>query len=284
MPRKDNAKHKIWMWDDRYKGDFRIYSGSGVAKNFSWRFLKFWNGKNWKKLRDFLSERHKLGRVILPAYNYDRIFRALYLTPFDRVKIVILGQDPYFQKGVADGLAFSILPNKVGIPTYERQRTDNKVLKDKGTIAIRKLPGSLGEIFKEYREDLGYPYPRSGDLSTWARNGILLINAVWTVEEGRPLSHYRVKGSSPWAELTAEIIGQLSERKNKLVFILWGKKAQEWRYMIDETKHLVLASAHPSPRNKMFKQGNPEQNFLGGRYFSKACEYLDISKTIWRLP
>lgn len=248
---------------------------------FKWEHLKFWKTDHWKQITEFIRERKQLGYKIFPT-NYNTIFRSLILTPFDRVKIVILGQDPYYSKGVADGLAFSILPNTHSVPIYDGP---SGVFRKHWTVGedTRKIPGSLGNIFKEYREDLGYPYPRSGDLSHWARNGILLANAVWTVEEGRPKSHYKIRDKLRWQELTAEIIDQLSIRKDKLVFILWGKVAQEWRYMIDESKHLVLVGPHPSPRNFTLtaKDGIP---FLGGKYFSKACDFLGIDKRIWRLP
>lgn len=225
---------------------------------FKWKLLKFWKSKEWESIKEFLAERKSLGRVILPP-TQKVIFRCFDMTPFKDVRIVILGQDPYYQKGVADGLAFSVLPNQA------------------------KLPGTLRNILAEYREDLNYSVPRSGDLSSWARNGILLLNTVLTVEEDKPNSHYKINGKQLWQELTTEVIREINNRKEKVVFILWGKSAQEWRYLLDESKHLVLVGPHPSPRNFTYT-GKDGLRFRGGSYFSKAAAYLDIDKRIWRLP
>ena len=273
-------KYSNWLWN--YLRDVPLWEPprdrtklypSDSRNNvypFKWEHLRFWRSEEWKEIKQFLKERQELGYEVYPSFDLKYVFRPLLLTSFKETKIVIVGQDPYPQKGMADGLAFSVLPT------------------------VSKIPGSLGNILSEYREDLQFRYPRSGDLSYWARNGILLINTVWTIE-GRPhkenkgdfrtrkSSHYKINGKQLWQELTAEIFQQLSKRKDKLVFILWGKSAQEWRYLIDETKHLVLVGAHPSPRNFTLTAKDGIK-FFGGKYFSKACEYLDLPKTIWRLP
>ncbi len=254
---------KIW---ERYRSWAGKVSSNKKAPNYfrDWIHLRFWRSDNFSAIKEFLRERLSLGYVIYPNHptnampHWAKIFRCLRETPYKDVKIVIIGQDPYYKKGQADGLAFSMPPN------------------------VRPGMSSLSLIFKEYQSDLGFPQPRTGDLSTWARNGILLLNAVWTVEEGTPKAHYKINGKQLWQELTAEIIQKLN-LKDKLVFILWGNAAQEWRYLVDEKKHLVLTGAHPSPRNLTWTGGNKPQ-FRGGKYFSKACEYLQLDTKIWRLP
>lgn len=180
-------------------------------------------------------------------------FKALELTPFNKVKCVILGQDPYHTKGIAHGLAFSVQPH------------------------IKSLPPSLRNIFVEYELDLGYPKPRSGDLSLWAREGCLLLNTILTVEEGKPLSH---KGLG-WEKLTYEILRSLNDKRgttddDSIVFMLWGKAAQEYRALIDNPRHLVLCAAHPSPLNA-------KGGFFGCKHFSKTNEFLKDRKIDWRL-
>lgn len=166
-------------------------------------------------------------------------FKALELTPFDKVKCVILGQDPYHTKGLAMGLAFSVFPH------------------------VSPLPPSLKNIFREYQTDLGYPAPRCGDLTSWTENGCLLLNTILTVEAGKPLSH----AGLGWEKLAYEIIKSLSDQKNGVAFILWGKKAQEYMGAIDATKHLVIASPHPSPYSA-------NSGFFGSKPFSKVNQYL----------
>ena len=248
-------KPPFWEPDPRLKG---VYNRN--ARNFNWRNLLFWKREAWKDVKSFLEERHKLGYTIFPSTNYEMIFRSLLVTSFLRTKIVIIGQDPYYVKGVADGLAFSCRPT------------------------TKPIPRSLQAIFLEYRQDLGFKYPINGSLLPWANRGILLLNTYLTVEEGKPKSHRGTKYRTLWVPLVQEIIQQLSQRKDKLVFILWGSVAQEHRYLIDENKHLVLVGAHPSPRNQTWTGGLGRKKFPGGRYFSKACEYLSEPHSIWRLP
>ena len=165
------------------------------------------------------------------------IFRALELTPFDQVKVVILGQDPYHGEGQAEGLAFSV---PVGV----------------------KLPPSLKNIAKELFADLQLTLPQEGSLVSWAEQGVLLLNAVLTVEKDRPGSH-RGQG---WEAFTDEVIAYLNQHYSHLVFMLWGKEAQKKGALIDRARHLVLEAAHPSPFSV--------KGFAGCRHFSKANAYL----------
>jgi len=166
------------------------------------------------------------------------IFQALDLVPFDEVRVVILGQDPYHGPGQAHGLCFSV---PEGVP----------------------LPPSLRNIFKEIHDDLGLPTPKSGNLRHWAEQGVLLLNATLTVEAGRAGSH-QGKG---WEEFTDAVIAKLSEGREHLVFLLWGAYAQKKGAQIDRKKHLVLTAPHPSPLSA-------HNGFFGCRHFSKTNAYL----------
>ena len=166
------------------------------------------------------------------------IFNAFNLCPFDKVKVVIIGQDPYHGPGQAHGLCFSV---NDGID----------------------FPPSLRNIFKEIQTDLGTPVPASGDLTRWANQGVLLLNATLTVRAHQAGSHQR-RG---WEEFTDAAIRTLAEQREHLVFILWGAYAQKKGSFIDRNKHLVLASAHPSPLSAY-------NGFFGNRHFSRANEYL----------
>ena len=146
------------------------------------------------------------------------IFNAFNTTPFDDVKVVILGQDPYHGKGQAMGLSFSVPP---GV----------------------KPPPSLENIFKELHNDIGMPIPKSGDLTKWAQQGVFLLNAILTVRAKEPASHQK----SGWQEFTNKVIQAISDNKEGVVFMLWGKFAHDKQALIDETKHFVLKAAHPSP-------------------------------------
>src|SRR5437868_12965784 len=155
-------------------------------------------------------------KVIYPPGSL--IFNAFNKTPFRNVKVVILGQDPYHGHGQAHGLCFSV-PD--GMPP----------------------PPSLINIFKELHEDIGISIPRTGNLAHWAEQGVFLLNASLTVRSGEPMSHAKIG----WAEFTDTVIKKISGEKEHVVFLLWGKFAQEKRVLIDETKHLILKAAHPSP-------------------------------------
>ena len=207
----------------------------------SWKHLKFWKSPAIQEIGKVL-----VSKPFLPHDN--DIYKALELTPFDKVKVVLLGQDPYHTKGYAHGLAFSVLPHNKG------------------------LPASLRNIFKEYQTDLGYPKPRNGDLRVWAERGVLLLNTILTVEEGKPLSH---KGIG-WEKLTYEVIRELAT-KSKVVFILLGSKAQDYKAACDPCP--VVAAVHPSPFSA-------SSGFFGSKIFTKAnkeLEKLGVEPVDWRL-
>lgn len=189
------------------------------------------------------------GKIIYPPGS--KIFNAFNTTPFDKVKVVILGQDPYHGPGQAHGLCFSV---QYGIPP----------------------PPSLVNMFKELHEDIGFRIPEHGNLTHWAEQGVFLLNASLTVRAGEPMSHSKIG----WAQFTDTVIQKISERKQHVVFLLWGKFAQEKRVLIDESKHLVLRAAHPSPLSA-------HAGFFGCRHFSKTNEYLvanGIDPVDWSLP
>jgi len=187
-------------------------------------------------LRQFLLERKGGGAVIYPPG--DLIFNAMNSTPFEAVKVVILGQDPYHGPGQAHGLCFSVLEG----------------------VAI---PPSLINIYKELEADLGSARPVNGNLQHWAGQGVLLLNAVLTVEQGRAGAH-QGKG---WEKFTDRIVSELNESRDGLVFMLWGSYAMKKGAMIDRSRHLVLTAPHPSPLSA-------HRGFLGCRHFSRANEWL----------
>ena len=189
----------------------------------------------FKLLTEFVRTEYAQQRVYPPG---KLIFNAFDLCPFDKVKVVLLGQDPYHEPGQAHGLCFSV---QDGVP----------------------FPPSLQNIFKETSSDVGKPMPSSGNLSSWARQGVLLLNATLTVRERQAGSH-QGKG---WETFTDAVIRILSERKDHLVFILWGSYAQKKGGVIDRSRHLVLSSAHPSPLSAY-------RGFFGNHHFSKANDYL----------
>ena len=183
-------------------------------------------------LTDFVRNEYKLGPVYPPG---KLIFNAFNLCPFDKIKVVIIGQDPYHGPGQAHGLCFSV---NDGVP----------------------FPPSLVNIFKEINNDLGVPVPTTGNLTRWANQGVLLLNATLTVRAHQAGSHQR----QGWEEFTDAAIRCLAEERENLVFILWGSYAQKKGAFIDRNKHLVLASAHPSPYN----------GFFGNKHFSRTNDYL----------
>lgn len=201
-----------------------------------------------KELEKFLIQEENLGKNIYPPQH--EIFSALDMTPLHKVKVVILGQDPYHGKGQAHGLCFSV---KSGV----------------------QLPPSLINIFKELKEDLGILPPPHGNLSNWALQGVLLLNNVLTVEEGKPEGHY-LKG---WEEFTDTIINILNDQRENLVFILWGNHAQKKAAKVDCKKHCLLKSAHPSPLSSY-------RGFFGSRPFSQTNAFLSskgLSPINWNL-
>lgn len=187
-------------------------------------------------LRAFLHEQKRQRRVIYPAT--ENWFNAFRQTPFDRVRVVILGQDPYHGPGQAHGLCFSVPP---GVPA----------------------PPSLQNMLKEIDSDLGLPTPSHGCLQHWAEQGVLLLNSVLTVEQGRAGSH-QGKG---WETFTDRVIETLSRERNHLVFLLWGSYAQKKGQIIDRQRHAVLQAPHPSPLSA-------HRGFFGCRHFSKTNAYL----------
>lgn len=187
------------------------------------------------RLTDFVRKEYHETTVYPPG---KLIFNAFNLCPFDKVKVVIIGQDPYHGPGQAHGLCFSV---NDGI----------------------QPPPSLVNIFKEINNDLGKPIPQSGNLTRWAEQGVLLLNATLTVRAHQPGSHQR-RG---WEEFTDAVIRKLAEEKSNLVFILWGAYAQKKGAFIDRSKHLVLTSVHPSPLSA-------HSGFFGNHHFSLANDYL----------
>ncbi|MEY4723121.1 MAG: hypothetical protein RLZZ324_634 [Candidatus Parcubacteria bacterium] len=190
----------------------------------------------FQELAAFVRAEYQKGKRVYPAPK--NIFAALDAVPFEDVHVVILGQDPYHGPGQAHGFSFSVPP---GVP----------------------LPPSLQNIYKELRADLGVEPPTTGDLTGWAAQGVLLLNATLTVESGRAGSHQK-KG---WEEFTDAIIRALNDGREGLVFVLWGAYAQKKGAFIDRARHLVLTSAHPSPLSAY-------AGFLGSKPFSKANAYL----------
>ena len=188
------------------------------------------------KLRQFLLDEKHRGVHIFPPGN--QIFNALNSTPMDSVKVLILGQDPYHGPGQAHGLSFSV-PR--GVP----------------------IPPSLHNIYKELQSDLGLLPPAHGDLGSWARQGVLLLNAVLTVEAHKAGSHQ----GQGWEQFTDRVVSLINENKDNVVFMLWGSYAQKKGAVIDRKRHLVLTAPHPSPLSAY-------RGFLGCRHFSLCNEYL----------
>ena len=189
----------------------------------------------YQELQAFVQKRRSEVRVFPEEKN---VFNALELTPFESVKVVILGQDPYHGFGQAHGLSFSV---QKGIP----------------------LPPSLKNIYKELQEDIGGELPTEGDLSHWAKQGVLLLNTVLTVEEGNANSH---KGMG-WEKLTNRLIESLNELKHPVIFILWGKPAQDKEKLITNPNHVILKAPHPSPLSAY-------RGFFGSKPFSRVNDIL----------
>jgi uracil-DNA glycosylase len=202
-----------------------------------------------QSLREFLIQRKQQGAVIYPPTQ--QWFSALNSTPFEDVRVVILGQDPYHGAGQAHGLCFSVTP---GI----------------------KVPPSLVNIYKEIKSDLGIDQPDHGCLISWAQQGVLLLNATLTVEEASAGAH-QGKG---WEQFTDQIIKTVNQQRQSVVFMLWGSYAQKKSAMIDSSRHLILKSVHPSPLSAY-------RGFLGCGHFSAANRYLEqqgLEPIDWQLP
>lgn len=211
-----------------------------IEESWKKQLSEEFNKDYFVKLTEFVRNEYKTKQIFPPA---KLIFNAFDHTPFDKVKVIILGQDPYHNDGQAHGLSFSV-PD--GIP----------------------IPPSLVNIFKEINKDLGIEISRSGNLTRWANQGVLLLNATLTVQAHMAGSHQK-KG---WESFTDAAIHKLAEQKENLVFILWGAYAQKKAAFIDSSKHLVLRSVHPSPLSA-------HNGFFGNNHFSETNKYL-ISKGI----
>lgn len=224
---------------------------SKVQLEESWKrsLAPFLLSPQMDSLRDFLFQQKQAQKIIYPPSK--QIFNALNTTPLADVKVVILGQDPYHGPNQANGLSFSV---------------------QKGIA----LPPSLRNIFHELHTDLGIPAPRHGDLTKWAKQGVLLLNSVLTVEAGQPTSHQK----QGWEAFTDEVIDVLNEQRQHIVFILWGAYAQRKGQRINRDIHLVLTAAHPSPL------AANRGGFFGCKVFSKTNQYLKqhgIEPIDWQL-
>lgn len=216
----------------------------------SWKALLFaeFEKPYMKELRAFLVKEYAAGKTIYPRKS--EIFAALNMTPFDSVKAVIVGQDPYHGPGQAHGLCFSV---KKGV----------------------RAPPSLQNIFQELAAEYKIQRPESGDLTQWAREGVLLLNSVLTVEQGKPGSHQ----NRGWETFTDKIIQLVSEKKNGVTFILWGSFAQKKIPLIDKSRHLILTSVHPSPLSC-------HRGFFGNKHFIKTNDFLKkqgLAEIKWEL-
>lgn len=207
------------------------------------------NAAYMANLSAFLKAEKAAGKTIYPRSN--NWFRALELTPLDKARVVILGQDPYHGPGQAHGLCFSVMP---GV----------------------RPPPSLINIYKEMESDIGMPRPRHGFLEHWAEQGVLLLNSVLTVEAGQAASHQK-RG---WERFTDAIVRAVNDRAEPAVFLLWGAYAQKKAAFVDTSRHLVLNAAHPSPLAA-------HNGFFGCKHFSKTNAYLEkngLAPIDWRLP
>ena len=209
-----------------------------TGENISWDdIIRAESEKSYyQEIKKFLAQQKSLNKIIYPPEN--KRFEAFNLTPFSNVKVVILGQDPYHGEAQAHGLAFSV-PKDI------------------------KQPPSLKNIFKACDFDLNISIPKHGNLEAWAKQGVLLLNTILSVEKDKPNSH----ANKNWEVFTNQIITKLSEEKENLVFLLWGKSAHNKKNIIDYTKHLILESSHPSPLSAY-------RGFLTCKHFSKANSYL----------
>ena len=219
-----------------------------IEESWRKRLIKEFEKPYMRELSAFLKMEKKEGKEIFPIGS--EIFSAFNYTPFEKVKVVILGQDPYHGRGQAHGLSFSV---KEGV----------------------QPPPSLENIFKELKSDIELARPKSGSLEKWAEEGVLLLNTVLTVEKSKPASHQ----SKGWETFTDKVLSLLNEEKSHLVYILWGKKAQEKGMFLDGDANLIIKSAHPSP----YSAAN---GFFDSKPFSKTNKYLDaqcIPPINWQL-
>lgn len=212
-----------------------------------------WLQEEWKQpyfleLASFVHEAYKTKRIYPPK---AQVFSAFETVAYQDVKVVLLGQDPYHQKGQAHGMCFSVNPG----------------------IAI---PPSLQNIYKELQDDVGCFIPNNGYLMPWARQGVFLLNTILTVEDSHPLAHAKIG----WETFTDHAIERINEKEEPVVFLLWGRNARNKKVMIDASKHLVLEAAHPSPLSAY-------NGFFGCKHFSKANQFLcEYGRTPidWQIP
>ncbi|MEM9936731.1 MAG: uracil-DNA glycosylase [Bacteroidota bacterium] len=211
---------------------------ANVKMEAGWKqaLIKEFDKPYFKALRRFLVEEKKAGQLIFPPGKF--IFNAFNSTPFDQVKVVIIGQDPYHGHGQAHGLCFSVQP---GV----------------------RIPPSLRNIYKELHDDIGFTIPAHGYLQTWAEQGVLMLNAMLTVRASQAGSH---KGKG-WEQFTSAAIQKINKERDGIIFLLWGKYAQEKGAIIDLQRHHVLKAAHPSPFAA-------DKGFFGCKHFSKTNELL----------
>lgn len=219
-----------------------------LEKSWEFALIEEFQKPYFLDLMEFINSEYttKVG-TLFPSKS--TIFQALNLCPIENVKVVIIGQDPYPTKGHAHGLCFSVERN------------------------IKPFPKSLINIFKEIENDLNVIFPENGNLERWAEQGVLLLNSVLTVEEGKAGSHSK-KG---WEQFTDTIIQKLNEQKEGVVYLLWGSKAQEKGFKVNSDKNLILKSVHPSPLSSY-------RGFFGCKHFSKTNDYLikmNIKPIIW---
>lgn len=210
-----------------------------IGNDWDEKLSLIWNSEEFKKFYNIVENEYKEKTIFPPK---EDIFRALKLTPYDKVKVVIVGQDPYPGINQANGLSFSVYPS---VP----------------------IPRSLKNIYKELHNDLGCLIPNNGDLTKWAEEGVLMLNAVLTVEKDKIASH-RDLG---WQRFTDYIIKLINQKEEPVVFILWGNYAKEKSALITNSKHFVVTSAHPSPMSA-------KKGFFGSKPFSKTNEFLVRSR------
>ena len=230
------------------QANFFIMTNIKIDESWKIELIDEFNSSYMSELRLFLKEQLQMKKKIFPPMH--KVFDAFNLTPLDKVKVVIVGQDPYHGEGQANGLSFSV-------------------------GEFMKIPPSLQNIFKELFTDLRLTSPQNGNLEYWAKQGVLMLNSSLTVEKGLPGSH-QGKG---WEKFTNEVLKIINEKKENIVFILWGKKAQEKGSFLDRKRHLVIESVHPSP----FSVHN---GFFGSKPFSKTNQYLknnNIQPIDWQL-
>lgn len=206
-----------------------------IGNDWDEKLSLIWNSEGFKKFYNVVENEYN-EKVVFPPK--EDIFRALKLTPYDKVKVVIVGQDPYHGEREANGLSFSVHP---GI----------------------KIPPSLQNIYKELHNDLGFSVPNNGDLTKWANEGVLMLNAILTVEKDKPASHHNLG----WELFTDYVIKIINLKDEPVVFILWGNFAKEKSALITNPKHFIISSPHPSPFSA-------NRGFFGSKPFSKTNDFL----------